>query len=72
MLNLKNHEPDIDKIYLYANDPYEATNQLLTNKRESAGLKYLNASKAFIEYSNDMNTFIRTLKNAIQTKNQKY
>ena len=72
MLNLKNHEPDIDKIYLYANDPYEATNQLLTNKRESAGLKYLNGSKAFIEYSNDMNTFIRTLKNAIQTKNQKY
>ena len=28
--------------------------QLLINKRESTGLKYLNDSKAFIEYSNDM------------------
>ena len=24
LLNLINHEPDIDKIYLYAKDPYEA------------------------------------------------
>ena len=23
LLNLKNHQPDIDKIYLYAKDPYE-------------------------------------------------
>ena len=28
--------------------------QLLINKRESTDLKYLNDSKAFIEYSNDM------------------
>ena len=54
LLNLINHEPDIDKIYLYAKDPYEAKYQLLINKRESTGLKYLNDSKAFIEYSNDM------------------
>ena len=27
---------------------------MLINKRESTGLKYLNDSKAFIEYSNDM------------------
>ena len=51
LLNLINHEPDIDKIYLYAKDPYEAKYQLLINKRESTGLKYLNDSKAFIEYS---------------------
>ena len=49
-----NHQPDIDKIYFYAKDPYEAKYQLLINKRESTGLKYLNDSKAFIEYSNDM------------------
>ena len=49
-----NHQPDIDKIYFYAKDPYEAKYQLLINKTESAGLKYLNDSKAFIEYSNDM------------------
>ena len=54
LLILINHEPDIDKIYLYAEDPYEAIYQFLFNKRESTGLKYLNDSKAFIEYSNDM------------------
>ena len=37
-----NHEPDIDKSYLYAKDPYEAKCQLLINKRESTGLKYVN------------------------------
>ena len=54
MLNLIHHEPDIDKINLFAKDPYEAKHQLLIYKRESAGLKYLNASKAFIKYSNGM------------------
>ena len=49
LLNLVNIEPDIDKIYLYATDPYEAKYQLLINKRVSPGLMYLNDSKAFIE-----------------------
>ena len=49
LLNLVNVEPDIDKIYLYATDPYEAKYQLLINKRVSTGLMYLNDSKAFIE-----------------------
>ena len=35
LLNLINNQPDIDKIYLYAKDPYEAKYQLLINKRES-------------------------------------
>ena len=34
-LNLVNHEPDIEKSYLYAEDPYKAKYQLLINKRES-------------------------------------
>ena len=54
MLNVIINEPDIDKIYLYTKDPYEAKYQLLINKRESSRLKYLNDSKAFIEYSNYM------------------
>ena len=54
LLNLINNQPDIDKIYLYAKDPYEAKYQLLINKRESTGLKHFNDPKAFIEYSNDM------------------
>ena len=54
LLNLINHEQDIDKIYLYAKDPYYPKYQLLINKRENAGLKYLNESKAFIKSSNYM------------------
>ena len=33
-LNLINNQPDINKIYLYAKDPYEAKHQFLINKRE--------------------------------------
>ena len=29
LLNLINHEPDIDKIYIFAKDPYKAKYQLL-------------------------------------------
>ena len=54
LLNLINKQPDIDKIYLYAKDPYEAKYQFLINKRESIELKHFNDPKAFIEYSNDM------------------
>ena len=54
LLNLINNQPDIDKIYLYATDPYENKYQFLNNKRESTGLKHFNDPKAFIEYSNDM------------------
>ena len=59
---LTNHEPDTDEIILYAKDPYEAKYQSLINKRESAGLKYLNDSKAFIEYSNDMDDIYKNIK----------
>ena len=52
-MNLISHQPDIDKTYLYAKDLYEAKYQLQINKRANRGLKSLNDSKAFIEYSND-------------------
>ena len=39
LFNLINEEPDIDKIYLYAKDPYEAKYQFLIKKRESTDLK---------------------------------
>ena len=54
LLNLIKNQPDIDKIYLYAKDPYEAKYQYLINKRESVGINHFNDPKAFIEYSNDM------------------
>ena len=61
LLNLKNHEPDFDKIYLYAKDLYEAKYQLLIKKRESTGLKYLNDSKASTEYSNGVDDIYKNI-----------
>ena len=54
LLNLTNNQPDIDKIYLYAYDPYEAKYQYLINKREKVGFDHSDDPKAFIEYSNGM------------------
>ena len=54
LLNLIYNQPDIDKIHLYAKDPYEAKYQYLTNKREKVGLNHYDDPKAFIEYSKDM------------------
>ena len=56
-----NNQPDIDKLYLYAKDPFEAKYQILINKRESTGLKRFNDSKALIEYSNDMQDVYRNI-----------
>ena len=71
LLKLINHEPDIDKIYLYAKDPSEAKNQLLINKRESTGLKYLSDSKAFTEYLNDMDCIHKNIEEHNPNKKQK-
>ena len=54
LLNLIENQPGIDKIYLYAKDLYEAKYQYWINKREGVGIDHFNDSKAFIEYSNDM------------------
>ena len=54
LLNLIENQPNIDKIYLYAKDPYEAKYQYFINIREKVGLKRFNDPKAFIEYSNDV------------------
>ena len=72
LFNLINQQPDIDKIYLYAKNLYEAQYQFLINKRESANLKNFNDSKVTIEYSNGMDDIYKTLKNTTQIKNVKY
>ena len=54
LLNLIEKQPYINKIYLYAKDPYETKYQYLINIREKVGLEHFNDPKAFIEYSNDM------------------
>ena len=50
LLNLIESQLDIDQIYLYAEDPYEARYQYLINKREKVGLNHFDDPKAFIEY----------------------
>ena len=42
LLILINNQSDIDKIYLYAKDPYEAKCQYLINKREKIRLDHFN------------------------------
>ena len=71
LLNLINHEPDIDRISLYAKDPYETKYQLLINKRESTGLKYLNDPNTFIEYSNKMDYIYKNTEESNLNKKRK-
>ena len=66
MFNLINDQPDIGKISLYAKDALEAKYQLLIKKRGSTGLKHVNGSKDFIEFSNDMDDIYKN-----NTKNTK-
>ena len=61
LLNLIENQPDSDKIYLYAKDPYEAKYQYLINKREGVGIDHFNDPKAFIEYSNDMHDVYKNI-----------
>ena len=61
LLNLIENQPDIDKIYLYAKDPYESKYQYLINKREGVDINHFNDPKAFIEYSNDMHDIYKNI-----------
>ena len=61
LLNLIENQPDIDKIYLYAKDQYEAKYLYLINKREGVGIDHFNDPKAFIEYSNDMHDVYKNI-----------
>ena len=71
LLNLIHNQSDIDKIYLYAKDPYEAKYQFLINKRECVGINRLNDRKAFIEYSNDMHKVYKNIDNYNPDKENK-
>ena len=54
LMNLIENQSDIDKIYLYAKDPYEAKHQYLIKILEKVGIDHHNDPRAYIEYSNDM------------------
>ena len=70
LLNLINNQPDIDKIYLYAEDPYEKKYQYLI-KREKKGLNHFNDPKAFMEYSNDMQDVYKNIEDYNPIKKRK-
>ena len=61
----------IDKIYLYAKDLEEPKYQFLINKREQAGIKYLNDLSAFIEYSNTMDDILENIEDYNKKRNRK-
>ena len=52
LLNLIKERNDIDKMYLYAKNLSKPKYEFLIKNRENAGIKRLNDSNAFIEYSN--------------------
>ena len=71
LFNLIIHEPDIDKISLYAKDSYEVKCQFLINKRDRTGFKSFNDPKAFIEYSNGMDDIYKNIEEYNQDKKRK-
>ena len=68
LLNLINNQPDIDKIYLYPKDPYEAKYQYLIKKREKVGQDHF---KDPIEYSNDMQDVYKNIEDYNPGKKRK-
>ena len=61
LLNLIENQPYIDKIYLYAKDPYKSKDQYFINKWEGVGINYFKDLKAFIGYSNDMRNVYKNI-----------
>ena len=69
--NLISQQHDSDKIYLYAQDPYEAKYQFLISKRTSSGLKHFNDLNLLLNTKMIWMVFIKTLKNTTQIKKKK-
>ena len=67
-MNLTRQQPNVDKIYICAEDPYEAKFQFLISKQESSDLKHFIDSKAFVEYSNNMNDIYKNFEEYIPPK----
>ena len=57
-----NHQPDIDKIYLYANDPYKGKYQCLITKREVLEQSILMVLQILLNTRMIWMIFIKTLK----------
>ena len=66
LLNLMNHQLDIDK-----NLSLCKRSQYLINKREKVGLNHFNDPKAFMEYSNDMQDVYKNIEDYNPIKKRK-
>ena len=72
LLNLINHHNDIDKVYLFAKDPYDTKDQFLIFKDQSVGSKHCNDPKAFMNAQIIWMIFMKILVNTVQIKTSKY
>ena len=61
LLNLINEQKDTDKMYLYAKDLSEPNYEYLIKNRENVGIKDVNDSNAFIEYSYTMDDVYKNI-----------
>ena len=72
LLNLKENQRDIDKIYLYAKDQYEAKYQYLINKREIMGINSLTILKPLLNIQMTCAMFTKILVITILIKKIKF
>ena len=67
-----NHQPDIDKIHLYAKDPNKAKFQFLIKNLKMLEQSILMIRKLLLNIRIIWVIFIKTLKDTIQIRNVKY
>ena len=65
---IKNQRPDIDKKFLYVEDPFKLKYHLLINGREKIGTKTLKNPMAFVDYSQTVDDVHENLEDHNPTK----
>ena len=68
---IKHRRPDIEKIYLYIQDPFESKYQSLTNGTKKIGIKNLKNPKAFIDYLQTIDDVYESLEDYNTTKKRR-
>ena len=74
LLNLIEDQPDVDKIYLYAKDPYEANYQYLIKIHKKVGIGHHNVeySELTLSIQTICTMFTKILTNTIQIQKTKH
>ena len=68
---IKHRRPDIEKIYLYIQDPFESKYQSLTNGTKKIWIKNLKNPKAFIDYLQTIDDVYESLEDYNATKKRR-